>query len=1518
MKKFYLSLVFTFFAVLHVIAVDVSITMNSVSRTMTLAEKGTGTPVDVGTPTNSYLYTFSADAGNYILTGYNASGAITGTMEISIFEGGDILDGGGQYGKIFKITTVTAYVSNSGWVLETDYDINCQAVSREGDIRVFTTTTGSVTAGRKTFLMQIGDSYSVDVTMSATQVAAGYISKFNFSNTVTASSVNAGSSVPKKAVYSLLIPQEASIYVGIKRGAEVQSSGGTHYVAFTEKNADSTKIEGSKKRYYYTGGQNCWYNFKVSQTGKLTNGGKFQVPASGGSLEITQADMDAASPQMIDHDASHNTGSNVADILMNINGRGHLKMTQGEKFQHMKFRIWQLTDNSTNNYFIEPDYHYRIVDLNGNDITNVITINDKGEITAVGNGTAIVLVTYDAIQLKSWASNGVATNYFFGPLFSAIWPENTGTFIVTVGGGEDAGIVPNMKIQEENRVENTVLGTDVDAEHDVFYYLEDSVGYRYTFKPEGVVSVSIANPILGTNSASYNSFQNVTANANGSYTMLLTHGRNIIKLTSAGGASVYQVIAAKPAGYVISNKTRPGQPILPGDDVNIQYHGLFHPANKMSGIYNMSTYVTYNGTPAGNSLILSANQYQFGGTPSAQLSYYHVSTTCTDTFKLRKGALQVLGFGSLFGKHRDISIIGGINPNFTAAVRVQYFGSMPNINIPVTKPTDGFKFTDLPDSAEVFVISADYTAKNSSGANVTLKDTLTSNKNGEFLGTYRSYSYTIYAPGYKAFSGTNTITAGDGIKNIPVTMQLVDEKWDGINMAKPKQVTAAESAVAGSVYENKEGYYKITNAYELRWIAYQTDQKNANINVILVNNIDLNNKNWSPIGRNNTAGYKYSGIFEGNNNTINGLFVDIGSGIGALFQSVEGATIKNLTVDGVIANGKAALIGLLSGKFLIENCHNKANLVIGDQGTGGFIGQITSATGDAVIRNCSNTGNINVGNNMYGGGFVGQIQAVVLIENCWNTGSVTSTSETGYIGGFSGSMSAAATVRNCYNTGNLSVSGDNNIGGMIGYAESGSIINCYNVGIITNTSTNPSGAIKGTETEASVTNCYVSDNIGSNVSRDAATVVKTEKAFVSGEVTWLLGNAFGQTLGTDTLPLLNKAFVYKVTYTSNFNTVTDSFYTNGALPSLIKPGYTNVWKTVSERNVITQVTQDSDLFILYTLQAPTNLTGIPSEANIELSWTTNTAATGYNIYLNGELLKTVTAEKDTIKNLLPGTQYSVEVEAFDADGNKSAKTSISVLTIDETAPSVPTELTGTPVETAIALSWTASTDNVGVTGYNVYVGDVLNGKATGTTYTVTGLNAAIAYSLSIEAVDAAGNKSAKTSISVSTIDVTAPSVPTELTGTPTETAIALSWTASTDNVGITGYNVYVGDVLNGTVTGTTYTVTGLTVANAYNLSIEAVDAAGNKSAKASATLSTSTATGIPLVSKNNISVYPNPFNSYIVLEVTTDGYAVIYDLSGRPVLQVNVHAGTNRINTSALGKGVYMLKFGLNSVKIVK
>ncbi|MBE9575979.1 reprolysin-like metallopeptidase [Flavobacterium proteolyticum] len=179
---------------------------------------------------------------------------------------------------------------------------------------------------------------------------------------------------------------------------------------------------------------------------------------------------------------------------------------------------------------------------------------------------------------------------------------------------------------------------------------------------------------------------------------------------------------------------------------------------------------------------------------------------------------------------------------------------------------------------------------------------------------------------------------------------------------------------------------------------------------------------------------------------------------------------------------------------------------------------------------------------------------------------------------------------------------------------------------------------------------------------------------------------------------------------------------------------------------------------------------------------------------------------------------------------------ITAGTSDTTAPSTPTNLTASgTTQTSTNLSWTASTDNVGVTGYDVYRGTTLLTTVTGTTYTATGLTASTAYSFTVRAKDAAGNISASSNtVNVTTLanttDTTAPSTPTLSASGTTQTSTNLSWTAATDNVGVTGYNVYRGTTLLTTVTGNTYTATGLTASTAYSFTVRAKDAAGNISA----------------------------------------------------------------------------------------
>lgn len=186
--------------------------------------------------------------------------------------------------------------------------------------------------------------------------------------------------------------------------------------------------------------------------------------------------------------------------------------------------------------------------------------------------------------------------------------------------------------------------------------------------------------------------------------------------------------------------------------------------------------------------------------------------------------------------------------------------------------------------------------------------------------------------------------------------------------------------------------------------------------------------------------------------------------------------------------------------------------------------------------------------------------------------------------------------------------------------------------------------------------------------------------------------------------------------------------------------------------------------------------------------------------------------------------------------------SLKKATADTLAPSTPQGLITTgKSNTSVDLYWDASTDNYSVTRYNVYRNGTLAGSAYGGTwFTDTGLTAATSYAYTVRAVDGAGNVSpASAPLTVVTqggSDSEAPTAPSGLTSpSKTTTSVSLSWTGSTDNVGVTGYNVYNGSTLAGTVTGaTTYTVSGLTANTAYSFTVKARDAAGNESAASNA------------------------------------------------------------------------------------
>ena len=181
---------------------------------------------------------------------------------------------------------------------------------------------------------------------------------------------------------------------------------------------------------------------------------------------------------------------------------------------------------------------------------------------------------------------------------------------------------------------------------------------------------------------------------------------------------------------------------------------------------------------------------------------------------------------------------------------------------------------------------------------------------------------------------------------------------------------------------------------------------------------------------------------------------------------------------------------------------------------------------------------------------------------------------------------------------------------------------------------------------------------------------------------------------------------------------------------------------------------------------------------------------------------------------------------------------------DSEAPTVPANVALSNISTtSIDASWEASSDNTAVTKYEVFVDGNLNGNTTSTNYTISNLDPGTSYSITVLAKDIANNQSAQSvAVSASTLtDATAPSIPSNVNITnETGTSFKVNWTASTDNSGVTGYNIYIDGSLQGTTANTSYNVTGLTASTTYSARVSAEDQGSNTSAQSTAVSATTT------------------------------------------------------------------------------
>ncbi|MDI1461289.1 DUF4832 domain-containing protein [Catellatospora sp. KI3] len=307
--------------------------------------------------------------------------------------------------------------------------------------------------------------------------------------------------------------------------------------------------------------------------------------------------------------------------------------------------------------------------------------------------------------------------------------------------------------------------------------------------------------------------------------------------------------------------------------------------------------------------------------------------------------------------------------------------------------------------------------------------------------------------------------------------------------------------------------------------------------------------------------------------------------------------------------------------------------------------------------------------------------------------------------------------------------------------------------------------------------------------------------------------------------------------------------------------------------------------------APSTPSGLVSTgqtpSSVSLTWTAstdNTGVTGYQILRGGSAVGTSTGTSFTDSGLTASTAYSYTVKAYDAAGNYSAAS--SQLSVSTTAgggggaASYEAEASGNSLAGGAAVASCAACsggakvgyvgNNSGTLAFNGIAGGT-GGAKTITVYYASALARTAVFNGQPVSFPATANWDTLGSVSftlnlasgTNTItvtnpsgwapdldritvgtsgggDTTAPSTPTGLASPgKTSSSVSLTWTASTDNTGVTGYQILRGGSPVGTSTGTSFTDSGLTASTAYTYTVKAYDAAGNYSA-ASSQLSVST------------------------------------------------------------------------------
>ena len=766
---------------------------------------------------------------------------------------------------------------------------------------------------------------------------------------------------------------------------------------------------GTKTAQFHISKSNSNYTWRLSDDTHVTEAGWLASQSANAEMSFSFAEN--APTDRLSRDFSKlgsvTSTRDEADLQINLDPTGYAAFDGTKRVR--AYRHWQLINNDAGNIMVEPDFHWTV--LNDGDAT-VKTVNggnttaNWADVTA-GAKDSIITVYYDSIDVNPG-------NYgSHGGFYPATQPNRLGVIVVggtgVQHGTADADVDFNMAAGV-----TTTRSLDWDYNYDTWFYGANETAPALDFAVRATGDVTVEYAFVTANAAMETVMQDyttVTVGQDGRYTVPLADFRTlgagkggtvILKMTDETGVS-YRLVRVAEVTVTAENVSNPKEAIMPGDQVKLTFRGMYRAVNKISGVFNPTTFqpTYYSGDTKFEG---SLGQYQ-------RMDNASITVTIPENIEFAEGSETAevrftdgYTYGSMYSAANPFAFLyamtdTGTGTNFNAVTVNYYMNHYADAVVTVSRKV-------LFDTA---LRMTDETGAALEGVAVTLTgpkgETVTAGENGRYSLGYGAYTYTLIKDGYVITRGGFSLGSADAekLQDGVLTLTLAAmpaagaDPWDGKTKTEPQK--------------DDSGAYRIETAAELAWYA-ASDGKTA---AKLTADIELAGFDWTPLA-------KLYAAFDGQGHVIHNLYINSSSYPVGLFGYVKtGASVTKLGVTGDVI------------------CTAKSNAQ-----AGGIAGYMES---DTSITECFST--VNVTSKKYAGGIAGYVNASSVISDCYATGNIATISANEcFLGGICASgysYATGAALTNCYFTGTVTGSGGtaSYIGGVSCIAKEENYTNCY-------------------------------------------------------------------------------------------------------------------------------------------------------------------------------------------------------------------------------------------------------------------------------------------------------------------------------------------------------------------------------------------------------------------------------------------------------------------------------------------